>query len=137
MRNCINARIVRLFGIIALAAIIGFSMVGCKSDDDSGVEGTWKAKLQDQPGWDEMKGMAELMGIKGDKVIATMEFKGGKVTVTSIDPKTDEKETHEGTYTQSGNTVTIKDSDGGTATATISGNKLTINDGEDDAVFKR
>jgi len=129
MRNCINARIVRLFGIIALAAIIGFSMVGCKSDDGGGgnIEGTWQLKFKDSPGYEA--GMEVLWGIDKDAVLSKMVFKGGKVTVTEYDLKDGTEETSEGTYTVSGNTVTIT-IDGEPGKATINGNKLTIT-GED------
>ena len=41
----------KLFGIIALLAVIGFSMAGCKNDDDGGgggsggLSGTWKGNV--------------------------------------------------------------------------------------------
>ena len=34
MKNFFKARIVLLFGIIALVAVIGFSMAGCKTETD-------------------------------------------------------------------------------------------------------
>ena len=59
MKNAINVPLVRLFGIIALVAVIGFSMVACGGDDDNtggngggggglpvtqeSLQGTWKA----------------------------------------------------------------------------------------------
>jgi hypothetical protein len=128
-----------LVAILIVLLTLTFAIIGCGDDSgSSGVEGTWKAKLQDQPNWDSMKSMYEMMGIQGDTVMATMEFKGGKVTVTNIDPKTNEEETSEGTYTQSGNTVTMTSKDGEKGTATVSGNKLTIkSENGDEVVFKK
>jgi len=40
MKNLFKARIAPVLGIIALIAVIGFSMIGCKDDDDGG-DGTF------------------------------------------------------------------------------------------------
>jgi len=48
MKNFFKARIVPFLGVIALAAVIGFSMTACADDDedileiDSAIHGTWK-----------------------------------------------------------------------------------------------
>jgi hypothetical protein len=36
MKNCFKARIAPLLGVVALAAVIGFSVTGCPADDDGG-----------------------------------------------------------------------------------------------------
>ena len=49
MRNIFKARIVPLFGIIALVVVIGFSMVGCelpKTEFPSEFRGTWERAFQ-------------------------------------------------------------------------------------------
>jgi len=125
-----------LLAIFLVLLTLTFAVSSCGDEDKAGVEGKWTAKLQDQPGWAEMKGMAEAMGIKGDTVVMEAEFKGGKVTMTQIDPITGAKETATGTYTQSGSTVTIT-IDGETSTATVNGNTLTGGEGENAVVLKR
>jgi len=39
MKNLFKARIAPVLGFIALIAVIGFSMIGCKDDDEDGGEG--------------------------------------------------------------------------------------------------
>jgi hypothetical protein len=46
MKNIFNEHLVRLFGIIALVAVIGFSMVACKEEDEGPLTGTtWVYKV--------------------------------------------------------------------------------------------
>jgi len=49
MVNFLKARIVPFLGIIAIAAVIGFSMTACSDDDDGGPDfsGTWKKTADD------------------------------------------------------------------------------------------
>jgi len=107
-------KIFKLFGIIVLSTIIGFSMVACDGDgggdDNNGGQngtnvfiGTWTGTDAD-----------------GDSVTlvitaTTWTLTGGYLSFST------------GMYTYSGNTATIKDEDGNTlGTATLSGNTLTV-----------
>ena len=139
---------VLLLLLIALLTLT-FTVIGCGSSGGGGdggdgggggggsgtsVEGTWKAKLQDQPDWNDIKGIAEIAGISGSAIVAELKFTGGNVTLTEIDPKDGTRETSTGTYVQAGNTVTIT-IDGEPGVATISGNKLTITDEDGPLIF--
>ena len=62
----------KVLGIIAIVAVIGFSMVSC-SDDDAGssLNGTWEGK-------DEATGKAVSIIIDGDSI--TFKFEGKEYT---------------------------------------------------------
>ena len=122
-----------LLAIFLVLLTLTFAVSSCGDDDKDKVEGKWAAKLKDQPGWADMAAL----GLNGDTVVMEMEFKGGTVTMTQIEPKTGAKTTTTAKYTQSGSTVTIKSNDGETSTATISGNKLIGGEGENAVVLKR
>ena len=111
MRNCF-----KLFGIIALAALIGFSMTACDNDDGGGgssgggLEGTWS-----QPNG------------------AAIRFNNGNLQSTSDITANNVNWTAEGIYTFSSPTLTITPpAQGGvvqnaiTGTAVISGIQLTL-----------
>ena len=68
----------KILGIIAIVAVIGFSMVSC-SDDDAGssLNGTWEGK-------DEATGKAVSVIIDGDSI--TFKFDGKEYTGKLKDP---------------------------------------------------
>jgi hypothetical protein len=97
----------KLFGIIALVAIIGFSMAACDEDDDSdggssSFVGTWTGTM----GGDYMK----LVCTDTTWTTAGSDFG-----------------TYSGNYTRSGNTASFYVSGVGVGTATVSGNTMTGN----------
>ena len=97
--------IVKLFGIIALVALIGFSMASCGKDDDSGSGGS----------------DSSLVGTWTD----------GSLTVTCTASTWNAVYTGQGSwsgsYTTNGNTATLTETNGNKfGTATISGNSMTI-----------
>jgi len=119
---------IKLLGIIALVALIGFSIAACDGDSDSSSGG----------GNSSSGGNASLVGTKwtrtltdkGYEYTGTIQFTSATdlvITSVSNNPNfTPFPEYYK--YSYSGNTVTFMDLGGSfLATGTISGNKLSIN----------
>ena len=90
----------KIFGIVVLMMVIGFSITSCKKDALDGT--SWKSTFE------------------GDDYILT--FTSPNLTITL------DGETVSGTYTVSGNAVNMT-VDGETETGTLSGNTLSFEDG--------
>ena len=94
----------KLFGIIALVAVIGFSMAGCKNDDDGGGGGDSNPFIGT---WKSSNGYV-------------MVFSASSFTITSASGNVES-----GSYTQNGNSATMTVSSGAnfgqTFNVTISG----------------
>jgi len=107
MKNSIKVKtMLSIAGIIVLAAVIGFSMTACKDEDgdkdDNPFIGTWVGTWGDDP--------------PGDlTVVATAT--AFSATVWS--------DTHSGTYTYSGNTITYYEGAEAVGQGTLSGNTIT------------
>jgi hypothetical protein len=118
MKNRFNVPLVRLFGIIALVAVIGFSMAACGGDDDSGdnpqtvtytgTSGgvTYTLKITENT--------ARYAAQSGDSYELTVGSKKSKGTVQNV----------------TGDVLTLKPSNAETTfTATVSGSGLTAMNG--------
>ena len=104
---------IKLIGIVALVAAIGFSMAACDIPKDDLDGTTWKASIT----------------IEGQTVNYVLTFDSPNFTL-KMTAGTDSM-TQKGTYSISGSTVTLtfpegEDGETGTSTGTLSGNKLTI-----------
>ena len=108
---------IKFFGIIALVAVIGFSMVGCKEDDGtSSLEGTWK-KGTDY--FIEFTGsnFVHKCGIYWSK--GTFTFTSNQITFNTVSTSsdsgstwTDSTSTNTINYTRNGDKITISGFDG-------------------------
>jgi len=106
--------IIKLLGIAAIIAVIGFSMATCDNGSGGG-DGNRKDVL-DGTTWISV----------GTYYNVTLKFNSPNVVMTGAN---DGKSVYRGTYTISGNTVTITSADwGGPEAGTLSGNILIIND---------
>ena len=100
----------RLLGIIAFAAIIGFSMTACGGDDDPPpdpkdlVQGTWKYTWASGTNWDQVA------------------FTGNNYVIANDE----DDPLYSGTFTITSNTITFAGQCTDTVTYSISGNNLTI-----------
>ena len=117
MKNFFKARIVPLFGIIALVAVIGFSMAGCKNDDDgsdSNKNGT------PNPFIGTWTGNYNYTGNDGVSMTITNIITFTETAFIFRD-NTNNNDPYSGTYTRSGNTA-ILTLGGESYTVTVSGN---------------
>jgi hypothetical protein len=115
--------ILKLMGIIALAAVIGFAMAACDTGGGSGNNnnnnsGSGSAALVGK--WYATQDDAD-KGVEESKI--PIEF--------TSDGKVKKYGTDRGAYTVSGNSITIL---GSTVTYSISGTKLTITGNVDDII---
>jgi hypothetical protein len=114
----------RLIGFIAIAAVIGFTMTACDSDGGGG---------------DDVLNGTTWEGInieEGQTVTYTLKFNTPKINMVRT-PSSGQSSTITGTYSVSGNTVTIYYL-GETITGTLSGNTLALHeDGEDDSTYTK
>jgi cadmium resistance protein CadD (predicted permease) len=99
MKNFFKARLVPLFGIIALVAVIGFSMVACEKDDDGdSISGTYRLQSPFQ-GSGKVSGMT--LTFSGDSYslyipsgsgsttsTGTFAVNGGNVVLSGLGPMT-------------------------------------------------
>ena len=102
-------------GMLVLALAFGMTVVGCEEDPKDELDGTT---------W-EYIGPAD-----GGNVTATYVLKFNSPNFTLTISAQGQSVTNSGTYSVSGNTVTLtvtnEDGETGTGTGTISGNKLTF-----------
>jgi hypothetical protein len=105
----------KLFGIIALAVIIGLSMTAC--DDDSKDNST-----TDEGGNPFIGNWSGTAYFTGDSASATANVTNSDWTFSCPDAYMYET----GTYTQSGNTATLKQGNVTFGTASINGSTLTV-----------
>jgi len=110
MRNFSKAHIAPLIGLIALVAVMGFSMVACNSDSGGGGGGGGgggNAKSIKVTGLDALIGSSYQLGLaasvdalsEGNYVaVAQGTIKSGTVTITLLDYSTGESWTGSGSY---------------------------------------
>jgi hypothetical protein len=107
--------LIKLLGVIALAAVIGFLFVGCEEEPKDELDGTTWEYIGTEGGVSETG--TWVLKFNSPNVTLTASAQGQTVTMS-------------GTYSVSGNTVTLtltdEDGETDTGTGTISGNKLTI-----------
>jgi hypothetical protein len=108
--------ILKLLGIIALVAVIGFGVIACDNGGGGGGGGGGSTSLAGTTWKATMEGMTLTLSLT--QTTYTISFTGG-----NIPPET-------GSYTVSGNTVTINSPEMGKMTGTLSadGKTLTINE---------
>jgi hypothetical protein len=104
---------IKIIGIIAFAAIIGFVMISCKEDAvDTDLQGTWKPESGD---------------VFVSNLVKQIQFTADKIIITYKDNTSDEFSS-----STSGTSVTITDGeDSLTYTYRVENGKLTLAGGED------
>jgi len=116
---------ISLIGVIALTALIVFTMAACKSASEKAdeqnqkdLQGTWRCTE------------TIFYEYKGESVTYTVTLTFKDSNFTWINSDGSESEQIKGTYTVSGSTLTLKDSDGYSITFqfSINNNKLTLTD---------
>ena len=104
----------KLFGIIVLLAVIGFSMATCGGNDDSSVnlKGTnWKGETTQ----------------KGTTLVITLTFTASEFQMVITAPSMPGvSETHRGTYTFDGKSAGTMTEYGDTMLLQVNGKKLTV-----------
>ena len=103
--------LMKLIGIIALTAIIGFGFTACGGDDDDPppdpLQGTWK--------WDD-----------GASGTVTVNFTGNNYTFTATGGYSSYFNNKTGTFSISGSNITFSGDITDTGTFSVSGSNLTI-----------
>jgi hypothetical protein len=140
--------VMRNVALIALAAGMLFSLAACGEDEDD-IVGNWYLSLnkaefvalinEEEPGAGELAaGMIELLGFKFPIDVAKTVFAtNGSCQAFAINPINGSENLFEsGTYTTSGNTVTVI-TENRTSTATINGDTMTTTENGMAVVLKK
>jgi hypothetical protein len=105
---------IKLFGIIAIVAVVGFSFVACGGDDNN--DGGGKDAL-DGTTWKAIQEYTYVVKFNSPNFTVTQSLTSNGQTLS---------ETSRGTYTVSNSTVTFTYENGRSGTGTLSGNSLVV-----------